>query len=81
MRKTKLIFMIYADFERTLIPENNGKQNPDKFYTNRYQNYAGYSFGYKLVCVDDQFSKPFKPYLGQHAVYRFITKKVNIVVV
>ena len=53
MRKTKLIFMIYADFERTLIPENNGKQNPDKFYTNRYQNYAGYSFGYKLVCVDD----------------------------
>ena len=25
----KSLFMIYADFESVLLPENNGKQNPD----------------------------------------------------
>ena len=29
--------MIYAGFESILAVENNGKQNPDKFYTNKYQ--------------------------------------------
>ena len=27
--------MIYANFESTLIPGNNGKQNPDESYTNK----------------------------------------------
>ena len=56
--------MIYVDFESILIPENNVKQNPDKSYTNKYQNHVDYSFDCKLVCVDNQFSKPFKSYLG-----------------
>ena len=30
------------------------------------------SFGYKLVYVDDKFSKPLKFYLGEDAVYNFI---------
>ena len=29
--------MIYADFEGTLVPENNGNHNPDESYTNKYQ--------------------------------------------
>ena len=36
------------------------------------------SYGYKLVCVDDKFSKPFKTHLDENAVYNF--KKVNIAV-
>ena len=28
-RKVKSPFRIYADFERILVLENNGKQNPD----------------------------------------------------
>ena len=51
-------FIIYVDFESILVPENDGKQNADKSYTNKYQNTVGCSFGYKLACVDDQFSKP-----------------------
>ena len=31
------------------------------------------SFGYKLVCVEDKFSKPFKSYLARDAVYNFIS--------
>ena len=26
----KSLFMIYADFESILVPENNGKRNPDE---------------------------------------------------
>ena len=29
--------MICADFGSILVPKNNGKQNPDKSYTNKYQ--------------------------------------------
>ena len=36
-RKIKSPFMIYADFESILIPEDNGKQNPEESYTNKYQ--------------------------------------------
>ena len=56
-RKKKSKFIIYVDFESILEPENDGKQNPDKSYTNKYQNIVACSFGYKLACVDDQFSK------------------------
>ena len=35
------------------------------------------SYGYKLVCVDNKFSKPFKSYLGEDAVYNFINGMVQ----
>ena len=35
-RKIKLPFMIYADFESILVPEDNRKQNPNESYTNKY---------------------------------------------
>ena len=59
-RKIKSPFMIYADFEYTLVPENNGKQNRDESYTNKYKKNVALSYSYKLVCVDDRFSKRFK---------------------
>ena len=43
--------------------QNNGKQNLEEFYTNKYQRYVTCSCGYKLVCVDDKFSKPFEDLL------------------
>ena len=75
-RKIKSSFMIYADFESILIPENNGKQNLDESYINKYQTHVAYSYAYRLVYVDDTFSKPFKSYLGQDAVYNFINSMV-----
>ena len=35
------------------------------------------SYFYKLVCVDDKFSKPFKFYLGEDAVYNFISSMIE----
>ena len=46
-RKIKSPFMIYADFESTLLPENNGKQNPNESYTNKYQIHVAFCYGYK----------------------------------
>ena len=31
--------MIYADFESILVTEDNGKQNPNESYTNKYRKY------------------------------------------
>ena len=69
--------MIYADFESILVPEDNGQQNPNESYTNKYQKHVACSYGYKLVCVDDKFSKPFKSYLGKDAVYSFISTMIE----
>ena len=79
MRKTKLPFMIYADFEKNLVLENNGK-NQYESYTNKYhkcQNHVGCSFVYKLLFVGDQFSKPSESYLGQKTVRKFSTNMVG----
>ena len=67
--KLKSSFMIYPDFESILVPENNGKQNEKEFSTKKYQNQFVCNYCYKLVCVDNKFSKPFKTYLGRDAVY------------
>ena len=64
--------MIYAYFESILEPEDNCKQNTDKSYTNKYKKHVGCSSGYKLVCVDDNFQKSFKSYLGENLVYNII---------
>ena len=76
-RKIKSPFIIYADCESILVPEDNGKQNPEEPYTNKYQKHIACSYGYKLVCVDDKFSKPFKTYLGEDAVYNFIDTMIE----
>ena len=39
-------FMTYADFESILVPEDNGNQNPNEFYTNNYQKHVACSYGY-----------------------------------
>ena len=69
--------MIYTDIESIVVPDNNGKKNADESYTNEYQRHIGCSFGYKLISIDNQFSKPFESYLGEDAVHRFITNMVE----
>ena len=48
--------MIYAHFESILMPEDNGKQNPNESYTNKYQKHVACSYGHKLVRVDHKLS-------------------------
>ena len=49
-------FMIYADSENIVVPDNNRKQNPNETYTNKYKKNVCCSYDCKLVCTDDKFS-------------------------
>ena len=64
--------MIYAYFESILVPSDNGKQNLNECYTDKYQKNFGCSYIYKLICVDEKFSKPFKSFLGKDSVYNIL---------
>ena len=48
------------------MAEDNGKQNPNEPYTNKYRKHVDGSY-------DDKFSKAFKSYLEEDAVYSFIS--------
>ena len=51
-------FKIYVDFKSILkwIKINYRKNNAS--YTEKYQDHIPCSFVYKVVCIDDRFSKP-----------------------
>ena len=66
--KITLQFIIYTDFESILVTEDNGMILIEK----KYQKHVACSYNYKLVCVDDKFSKRFKSYLGEDNFYNFI---------
>ena len=52
--------------------------NNDCFsYTFKYQDHIPCSFAYKLVCVDNKFSKYVVLYRGKNAVYKFIQSIFN----
>ena len=46
--------MIYADFESILVPEDNGKQNPNESYTNKYQKHVACSKEFVVTKEDNE---------------------------
>ena len=38
----------------------------------KYQDHVPCSFAYKVVCIDDRFTKPIVVYRGENAAYEFI---------
>ena len=67
-------FKIYADFECILTAtkevKNSDKNNSS--CTEKYQDHIPCSFAYKVVCVDNRFSKKVVLYKGKNAVNKFI---------
>ena len=61
-------FKIYADFECNL----RGVESYEGSYTKKYQDHIPCSFAYKVVCIDDRFTKPIVVYRGENAAYEFI---------
>ena len=62
-------FKIYADFECNLedVEIYEGSD------TKKYHEHIPCSFAYKVVCIDNIFSKPIFVYRGKNAAYEFIT--------
>ena len=42
------------------------------FTQKKYQDHILCSFPYKIVCIDDRFTKPIVVYRGENAAYEFI---------
>ena len=42
------------------------------FLHKKYQDHSPYSLAYKVVCIDDRFTKPIVAYRGENAAYEFI---------
>ena len=59
------------------MPEDSEKRNPNKCYTNKYQKHVVCSYRYKLIWVDDKFSKPCKSYLSKDSVHNFISSMIK----
>ena len=61
-------FKIYSNFECNLkiVKCKEGS------YTERYQGHIPCSFPYKIICIDDRFSKPTIIYRGENAAYEFV---------
>ncbi|CAB3989883.1 Gastrula zinc finger, partial [Paramuricea clavata] len=69
-------FVIYADFESILVPEERkvDSENPeDKSSTDLYQTHKACSFGLKTVChYDDKYSGEYMSYVGEDAALVFL---------
>ena len=48
-----------------------------KMKTNKYQKHVAYSYGCKLVSVNNKFSKRFKLYLREDDVYNFMDSLIE----
>ncbi|CAB4007494.1 Gastrula zinc finger [Paramuricea clavata] len=69
-------FVIYADFESILVPEErkaDPESSEEKSTTDLYQTHRACSFGLKTVChYDDQYSGEYVSYVGEDATNVFL---------
>ena len=66
-------FKIFADFECILCPTLSNKVSDENgSYTEKYQDHIPCSFAYKVVYVDNKFSKDVVMCRGKNAAYKFI---------
>ena len=61
-------FKIYVDFECNL----ESVEIFEGSYSKKYQDHIPCSFAYKVVCIDNRFSKPIVVFRGKNAAYEFI---------
>ena len=67
-RQSPLPFKIYADFECNL----RDAEIYEGSYTKKYHDHVPCSYAYKVVCIDDRFSKSIVVSRGKNAAYNFI---------
>ena len=68
LKQLPVPFKIYADFECNL----KHVECYEGTYTKKYHEHVPCSYAYKVVCIDDKYSKSIVVYRGVNAVYGFI---------
>ena len=63
-------FKIYANLECLFKNVDSGINNDCFSYTSKYQDHVPCSFGCKIVCVDDKFSKDLVLYRGEKCCFK-----------
>ena len=61
-------FKVYADFECSL----ESVESYEGSYSKKYQDHIPCSLAYKIVCVDEKFTKPIVIFRGEDVAYEFI---------
>ena len=64
-KQIQIPFKIYANFVCNL----RGVECYEGSYTKKYQDHIPCSFAYKVVCIDDRFTKRIVVYRGENAAY------------
>ena len=64
-KQLAVTFKIYADFESVLKRIQSNDNDNNASYAKKYQKYIPFNFAYKVVCIDDIFSKPVVLYRGK----------------
>ena len=65
-------FKIYADTEFNLEKNHINNRDKNTSFTEKYQNHVPCSFAYKLVSINDKFSKPVVLDRRKNAIYKLI---------
>ncbi|MES9902420.1 MAG: hypothetical protein ABW168_07025 [Sedimenticola sp.] len=71
-KRLRIGYVIYADFETFCQPVDTCYPEAGKSSTTKITNLEPNSFGYKVVCVNDEYSRPTVIYRGRNAVEKFI---------
>ena len=78
LKKLPVPFKIYAGFECNL----RDVEIYEGSYTKKYHEHVPCSYAYKVVCIDDRFSKSIVVFRDKNAAYEFIkehNKSISIV--
>ena len=67
-KQLPVLFKIYADFECNL----QDTEIYESSCTKEYHDHVPCSYAFKVVCIDNTFSKPVVVYRGENAAYEFI---------
>ena len=73
MKQLLVPFKIYADFECNL-KDVEVYEGP---YTEKNHDQVHCSFAYKIVCIDNRFSKSIVMYRGKNAAYEQFLKNIG----
>ena len=68
----KYLFLLKSMLILNLLKGVKSSNKNNGSYTEKYQDHIPCSFAYKVVCIDNNFSKKVVLYEGKNAAYRFI---------
>ena len=75
LKESKSNIQIYGDFKCILIPSTDNINFGSN--TREYQDHIVCSCGYKIICVDDRYSKSYKFYFGEDVIKKNLNHMIK----